>query len=156
MPLIDQFGDTLKVVATAVTPVVMVSATAILASGVNTRYISISDRVRSLAREYRDADASQKRKASIQSQMIIFHRRMHLVSWASRVLYAAVGCFVAVALLISLSVSKQILLGATLGMFLAGLGLVVLAIVLQLLELQQSNKTIEIESIDVLRGSDKP
>jgi len=81
---------------------------------------------------------------------------MHLVSWASRVLYAAVGCFVAVALLISLSVSKQILLGATLGMFLAGLGLVVLAIVLQLLELQQSNKTIEIESIDVLRGSDKP
>ena len=150
MPLIDQFGDPLKVVATAVTPVVMVSATAILISGVNARYISISDRVRALAREYRDQGASIERKSNIHRQMTIFHRRMHLVSWAARVLYAAVGCFVAVALLISISVSKQVLLGATLGMFLTGLILVAFAIVLQLLELQQSNRTIEIESADVL------
>ena len=153
MPLIDQFADPLKVVATAVTPVVMVSATAILISGVNARYISISDRVRALAHEYRDDAVSSERKANIHSQMTIFHYRMRLVSWASRVLYAAVGCFVAVALLISLSVSKQTLLGATLGLFLIGLILVVFAIVLQLLELQHSNKTIEIESSDVLRNS---
>jgi hypothetical protein len=43
-----QNGDPLRVLAAAVTPVVMVSAAAILISGVNSRYISISDRMRSL------------------------------------------------------------------------------------------------------------
>ena len=153
--MIDQFGDPLKVVAIAVTPVVMVSATAILISGVNARYISISDRVRTLAREYRDAVTSRERQLNIRSQMQIFHRRLHLVSWATRVLYAAVGCYIADALLISISVSKRILLGATLAMFLIGLILTAFAIVLQLLELQQSNRTIEIESADVLSDSQR-
>ena len=147
---IDLFGDPLRVVATAVTPVVMVSATAILISGVNARYISVSDRVRTLAREYRERGTSSERQFNIQRQMIVFHRRVHLVSWAARLLYAAVGCFIAVALLISVSVSKQILQGVTLAMFLIGLVLVAFAIVLELLELQQSNRTIEIESADVL------
>ena len=153
--MIDQFGDPLKVVAIAVTPVVMVSATAILISGVNARYISISDRVRTLAREYRDAVTSRERQLNIRSQMQIFHRRLRLVSWATRVLYAAVGCYIADALLISISVSKRILLGATLAMFLIGLILTAFAIVLQLLELQQSNRTIEIESADVLSDSQR-
>jgi len=47
--MLVQNGDPLQVLAAAVTPVVMVSATAILISGVNSRYISISDRMRSLA-----------------------------------------------------------------------------------------------------------
>ncbi len=146
----DVFGDPLKVVATAVTPVVMVSATAILVSGVNSRYISISDRMRALAREYRDRTTPAERQSVISRQMVIFNRRLHLVSWAARVLYAAVGCFVAVALLISASVSKPFLLSVTPFMFLTGLIMIAFAIVLQLLELQQSNRTIDIESADVL------
>jgi hypothetical protein len=156
VPSFDQFGDPLKVVATAVTPVVMVSATAILISGVNARYISISDRVRALAREYRDRGTSDERQLNIRRQMAVFHRRLHLVSWAARILYAAVGCFVAVALLISVSVSKPMLLSATLGMFLIGLILIAFAIVLQLIELQQSNRTIDIESADALSTARKP
>jgi hypothetical protein len=88
--------------------------------------------------------------------MIVFHRRLHLVSWAARILYAAVGCFTAVALLISVSVSTGMLQRATLGTFLIGLILIAGAIVLQLLELQQSNTTIEMESADVLNDSHKP
>jgi hypothetical protein len=145
-------SDPLQVVTTAVTPVVMVSATAILISGVNSRYISISDRVRSMTREYRDLATSTERRASIHGQITIFHHRMHLVSWAARLLYAASGFFVSVALLITLSVSRPVLQRGTLAAFLAGLFLVVLAIVLQLLELQQSNKTLEIESADVLNA----
>jgi len=150
VPLIDQIGDPLKVVATAVTPVVMVSATAILASGVNTRYISISDRVRALAREYRDVNTPSNRRSTIRLEMVIFHRRLHLVSWAARVLYTAVGCFIAVALLISVSLSKPIPAGITLAAFLIGLILTAVAIILQLLELQQCNRTIDLESADVL------
>ena len=104
--MIDQFGDPLKVVATAVTPVVMVSATAVLISGVNARYMSISDRVRTLAREYRDRGTTTERQANIRGQMVVFHRRIRLVSWAARVLYAAVGCFIADALLISFPCPK--------------------------------------------------
>jgi TRAP-type C4-dicarboxylate transport system permease small subunit len=150
VPLIDQIGDPLKVVATAVTPVVMVSATAILISGVNTRYISISDRVRSLAREYREVNTPSNRRSTIRLEMVVFHRRLHLVSWAARVLYTAVGCFIAVALLISVSLSKPIPAGITLAAFLIGLILTAVAIILQLLELQQSNRTIDLESADVL------
>src|SRR2546421_5706165 len=132
MPVFAELVDPLNVVATAVTPVVMVSATAILISGVNSRYIAISDRVRALAGEYRKESTALERCRTIRRQMIVFHRRLHLVSWAARVLYAAVGCFVTVSLLISMSVSKRILQGATLAMFLIGLTLIALAIVLQL------------------------
>ena len=128
----------------------MVSATAILISGTNARYISVADRVRMLTREFRTDGTSHERRSNIVLQMEIFHRRLHLVSWAARILYAAVGCFVAVALSISLSVTRPILLGATLWVFLIGLGLIALAIVMQLLELHQSNRTIDIESSDVL------
>jgi hypothetical protein len=86
VPVFDHVIDPLSVVATAVTPVVMVSATAILVSGVNTRYIAISDRVRALAREYRDERISPERRRNIRRQMTIFRRRLHLVSWAARVL----------------------------------------------------------------------
>ncbi len=88
--------------------------------------------------------------------MAVFHRRLHLVSWAARILYAAVGCFVAVALFTGASVSRPILLRATPVMFLIGLILIAFAIVLQLLELQQSNRTIDIESADVLTKARKP
>ena len=128
----------------------MVSATAILISGTNARYISVSDRVRMLTREFRADGTSVERRSNIVMQMEIFHRRLHLVSWAARILYAAVGCFVAVALSISLSVTRPILVGATLWVFLIGLGLIALAIIMQLLELHQSNRTIDIESSDVL------
>jgi hypothetical protein len=45
----------LQVVASAVTPVVLVSATAILIGGVNARHVAIADRIRSLTAEFRNA-----------------------------------------------------------------------------------------------------
>jgi Protein of unknown function (DUF2721) len=150
MFLVDQFGDPLKIVGAAVAPVVMVSATAILISVTNARYTSVSDRVRVLTREFRDPGTSRERQANIRLQTAIFLRRLRLASWAARALYAAVGCFVVVALLISVSMSKTILIGVTPWMFLAGLILIACAIALQLLELQQSNRTIDIESAEIL------
>jgi hypothetical protein len=154
--LLDQIGgNPLNVVAAAVTPVVMVSATAILISSVNGRYVSVADRVRSLAREYREPGTTPDRRANIRLQMMVFQRRLRLVSWATRVLYAAVGCFIAVALLISGSVSRQILSGAALVTFLVGLVLTASGIVLQLLELKHANRTIDLESADVLKDARK-
>jgi Protein of unknown function (DUF2721) len=146
--MLIQNSDPLGVLAAAVTPVVMVSATAILISGVNSRYISISDRMRSLAHEYRDAKSTERR-AVIASQMTVFRRRVALVSWAVRTLYAATGCLVSIALLISATLWRQMLVWITLPLFLLAIFLIVVAIICELLELQASNRTISLETKDV-------
>jgi hypothetical protein len=147
--------DPLKVVASAVTPVVMVSATAILISGVNSRYIDIASRMRTLTQEYRDPNSNSKRCAAIQRQMVTFQLRIRLVSWAIRGLYGASGCFVTMALLISATLWRRMLATATLPLFVAGITMVLAAIVCELLELQASNRTISLEVTDVLHTPER-
>jgi hypothetical protein len=152
---LDQMDDPLRIVTTAVAPVVMVSATAVLISGVNARYISISDRVRTLAHEYRGEGINDSRKSNIQKQVVVFQYRMKLVSWASRLLYAAVACFIAVALLICLSTLRRTLTFVTFPIFVTGVALAGVAILLQLLEIQASHKTLDLEASEVLRDIEK-
>jgi hypothetical protein len=147
--------DPLQVVASAVTPVVMVSATAILISGVNSRYIAIADRMRALTHEYRDPNCSAKRCGDIRRQMVTFQLRIRLVSWSIRGLYAASGCFVTMALLISATLWRRMLAAATVPLFLAGITLIIVAIICEIFELQASNQTISLEVADVLRAPGK-
>jgi hypothetical protein len=148
---LDQMNDPLRIVTTAVAPVVMVSATAVLISGVNARYISISDRVRTLAHEYRTEPIAVARKVNIRKQVVVFQYRMRLVSWASRLLHTAVACFIAVALLICLSTLRNTLTFVTFPIFVTGVTLAGMAILLQLLEIQASHKTLDLEASEVLR-----
>jgi len=148
MPAIG--ADPMQILAAAVSPVVLVSATAILISGSNARYISISDRVRSLTREFRDETCTPQRRNTISREMTTFMRRIRLVAWAVRVLYAAVGCFVTVAIIISASSRHAMLSAATIPLFATGTGLIMAAIICQLLELQSSSRTIQLEVSDVL------
>lgn len=150
LPALIPVDDPLRIVTTAVTPVVMVSATAILISGVNARYISISDRMRNLAGEFRREPVTPQRRDNIRGQMVVFSVRLRLVEWASRVLYVAVGAFVGMALLISLSVRHAIFEAVTLPLFLLGLVLIIAAICLQSLELKHSERTINLETAEVL------
>ncbi len=150
---LDQLADPLRIVTTAVTPVVMVSATAILLSGVNARYLAVSDRIRNLAHEYRHEEMTPERRVNIQRQMIIFQRRMDLVSWSSRILYLAICCFIFVALLICLSTWRQMLTIVTLPIFGVGIAMVGTAVVLQFLEVQASHSTLSLEAEEVLRDA---
>jgi hypothetical protein len=142
-------NDPLQVLAAAVTPVVLVSATAILVSGVNSRYISIADKMRGLAQEFRTANCTPERRSHIAAQMKIFRSRIGLVAWAVRVLYASVGCFTAVAMVISATLWQKTLEAITLPLFAAGITMILAAIVCQLLELHLSNRTITLEVQDV-------
>ena len=146
-------NDALQVLAAAVTPVVLVSATAILISGINSRYISISDRMRALAHEFRDPNCMEKRQVTISHEMVTFQHRIRLVSWAVRALYLAVGAFVTDALIISATLWREMLAIATLPLFLVGILLIMFAIVCQLLELQTSNHTISLEVRDITKTS---
>lgn len=142
-------NDAMQVLTAAVTPVVLVSATAILISGSNSRYIAISDRMRALAHEYRDPNCLEQRRSTISQEVLTFQHRIHLISWAVRALYMAVGAFITDALLISATLWRQMLASATLPLFLLGILLLMLAIVCQLLELQSSNRTISLEISDI-------
>lgn len=144
-------ADPLQIVATAVTPVVMVSATAILAGGVNSRYISISDRIRTLSAEFRNPQTAEERREDITQQMAIFLRRIHLVAWSIRLCYTAIACFVVMALVITATAFRQMLILITVPIFVLGIGFVIAAIILQLLELQASNGTILLEVKDILK-----
>lgn len=140
----------MQVLAAAVTPVVLVSATAILISGVNSRYISIADKMRSLAQEFRGHDSAAPRRHIIGAQMTIFQQRITLVAWAVRVLYAAVACFISMAMVISATLWRKTLESVTLPMFGLGILLILTAIVCQLLELHLSNRTLALEIRDVI------
>jgi hypothetical protein len=142
-------NNSLQVLAAAVTPVVLVSATAILISGVNSRYISIADKMRSLAQEFRTTNCTPARRIGIQGQMKIFKSRIWLVAWAVRVLYAAVACFTATAMVLSATLWKNILENVALPLFALGISMMLAAIILQLLELHLSNRTITLEISDV-------
>lgn len=140
----------LRVLAAAVTPVVLVSAAAILIGTANARYIAISDRMRLLAQEYRNPATLAGRKQVIALEMVTFKLRVRLVSWAERMLYASVGCFTAVALIISATFWREVLLAVSIPIFTVGILLIVIAIVLQLIELQQSNRTLLLDTQDVV------
>ena len=146
-----QIDNPLEVVASAITPVVLVSATAILISGINSRYMAIADRIRSLTAEYRDSATTQARLTSIDRQLPVFELRVRLVSWAIRSLYIASGCFVGMALIISATLWRKMLALATLPLFIAGIMLLIFSIVCELLELHAANRTLFTEISDIER-----
>jgi hypothetical protein len=148
----EVLNDPLRVVVSAVSPVVMVSATALLISGMNARYISVSNRIRSLLGEHRDAKTADARRGSIRAQLGIFRRRLHLVTWAARWLYGAVGCFITVPLVISLATWSPAIQIATVPLFLLGLVLDAVAILIALIEWREANTTIDIELAEVLNA----
>jgi hypothetical protein len=153
MQMVPPVDFQLRVLAAAVTPVVLVSAVAILVGTVNARYIAISDRMRNLTQEFRDRACDPRRRTVIAREMVVFRLRVRLVSWAERMLYVAAVCFIAVALIIGSASWRNTLAGASLPIFTVGIVLMMAAIVFQLLELQQSNRTLLLETSDVVEGS---
>jgi hypothetical protein len=147
--------DPLQVIAAAVTPVVLLSATAILISGVNARYIAIADRIRSLTAEHRNTATTQTRRTGINRQLPAFQRRVRLASWSIRGLYLASACFVTMALLISATLWRRMLTDATLPLFIVGIALLLISIVCELWELQIANLTL-FEEISELDNTSQP
>ncbi len=135
----------LALVASAVTPVVMVSATAILISGVNSKHISLADRLRNLTAEYRSPATTERRRQNILAQTMVFQRRLRLATIAHMSLYAATACFIVMVLVISLTPIRQAFVAVTLPFFLAGVILLFTAVVTEIIELRSAAKTVALE-----------
>jgi hypothetical protein len=134
--------EPLQILASAVTPVVLVSATAILIGGVNSRHIAIADRIRTLTAEHRNSTTTPVRRAGIEKQLSTFERRIKLASWSIRGLYFASACFVMMALIISATLWRKMLTSATVPLFVIGILVLLFSIVCELLELHAANRTL--------------
>ncbi len=144
-------GDNaLKLVTTAVTPAVMISATAILIGSVSSKHQSMSDRVRALTAEYRVIGTTEDRLANIRTQLPLFQRRLRFTLSAHVLLFFAVACFIGTVILTCLMRIDSILFS-----FSAGVLLLLIAVVCEILELRLAGRTMALEVAGSLRrGND--
>ncbi len=91
--------DALPRIASAVTPAVMVSACGLIALGLINLSVSLSGRLRDLAREHRTATPSDARRTAIRRQVAILGRRHATVTWALFLDYGAILAFTVTSLL---------------------------------------------------------
>src|SRR5580698_2610299 len=132
-------------IAAAVTPVVMISANAILIGSISSKHQAMSDRVRSLTAEWRSPGTSAARRDSIRAQVQMFALRITWISRAHFLLYVATACFLAMVLGIALSLPLL-----SLPLLLGGVIVMLMAIFLELLDLRKARATIELERGDLL------
>lgn len=137
---------TMAAIAAAVTPVVMISANAILIGAISSKHQAMSDRLRVLTAEWRGPDTSAARRDSIRAQVRLFTLRIAWISRAHFLLYVATACFLAMVLVIAGGPSLELL---SLPLLLGGVFLMLTAIFLELLDLRKARATIEIESREV-------
>lgn len=139
---------TMSAIAAAVTPVVMISANAILIAAISSKHEAMSDRLRILTAEWRSPGTPAARRESIRDQVELFTSRIAWIARAHFLLYVATACFLAMVLAIALSLELL-----SLPLLLAGVGLMLLAIVLELLDLRKAGATILLESAEVASGA---
>jgi hypothetical protein len=144
------FPDTQAAISAAVTPVVMISANAILISAISAKHQSMSDRMRALTAEWRNAATPAARRETIADQLSLFDQRLNWITWSHIILYAATACFIAMVIVIAVSPSIEALSGASLWLLIAGVALMFVGILLELLDLARARATVQLEIRDIL------
>jgi hypothetical protein len=142
--------DTQAAISAAVTPVVMISANAILISAISSKHQSMSDRLRALTAEWRSADTPENRRKVIAHQLRLFDQRLRWVTWSHIVLYTATACFIVMVMVIAASPALEALSGASLGFLIAGVTLMFAGILLELFDLAKARTTVGLELEDVI------
>jgi hypothetical protein len=143
--------DTQDAISAAVTPVVMISASAILISAISSKHQSMSDRLRALTAEWRNEATPAVRREAIAAQVRLFHERLRWVTWSHIILYMATACFIAMVIVIAVSPALVAMSGASLELLIAGVALMFFGILLELLDLAKARATVGLEVKDVIR-----
>ncbi len=139
---------------TAVAPIVLVSAAGLLFNGIQAKNLHLSDRIRALTAELRHPALMPDRRRQVTDQLPFFARRIRLSQHALELLYIAILCFVVTSLLLASTFwvgAPTLPLVITL-IFLAGVSLLIVALVLEFVEMWIGLKTIDIELRDTMGG----
>lgn len=138
-----------NLISTAVAPVVLITATAILLSGYTGKYTNISDRLRDLTAECRRADTTAARKANLRAQLLLFQRRVSAMWAASILLSMALLAFLGTILSVIFAQHRASLGWAGAVCLVVGLVLLGVAVLLELYEIRLSRLTIAGELADI-------
>jgi hypothetical protein len=142
--------STVDVIAAAVAPIVMVSAAGLLFIGVQTKNLHLADRVRDLMREHRATGPKDKeRREAIRAQIVLFEKRIRLSQRALESLYGAIVSFVTTTFLLAVAPwigQTAVPTPVTGGIFMLGIASLLLALVLEFLEMRAGLSTIAIET----------
>jgi hypothetical protein len=127
----------------------MVSATGLLFIGVQTKNIHLADRVRDLMREHREAISckDKEHRAEVTAQIVLFERRIRLSHRALELLYGAIVSFVTTTLLLAITPwmgQTAAPSPVTAGIFILGIASLLLALLLEFIEMRAGLSTIAI------------
>jgi len=131
----------------AVAPVVMVSAAGLLFNGIQAKHLHLSDRLRGLAAELRSPSTIPERVEQVREELALFYRRIWMNQRALELIYISILVFVITSVLFASSmwVGARALLLATSAIFVIGVSLLLVALVLEFIEMWIELQTIAIE-----------
>ena len=129
----------------------MISASAILISGVSAKHSAMADRLRALGLEYRQETTTQARRENIEQQFAIFVRRLKLTATSHILLYGATGVFSVMVIIISLSALNGVLEGLLFPLFLVGVTMLLTSSIYEIRELHLGNRTLLLDAAEATR-----
>jgi hypothetical protein len=143
-------ADTLAALTSAVAPVVMVSAAGLLFNGIQAKNLHLADRIRALMAEFRNEATPAARRAQVTEQLRLFHRRIRLSQWSLDMIYVSIICFIVTSLLLAsaLWLGPGTVPVPIVVIFATGVAVLVLALVLEFIEMLVALETIHIEMRD--------
>jgi hypothetical protein len=140
-------------IASAVTPAVMVSACALFALGLDNQAGRISARARELMREHRQLPADSPRREELARQVLLLDKRHHLLSRCLLLDYGALLAFVATSLLSLAQVRLRLRFFLPIEAFFVGVALLCGAAVYALLAIKLARAALRIEVEEARRST---
>jgi hypothetical protein len=138
-------------IGAAVTPVVMISANAILIGTISAKHQAMAEQLRTLTAEWRDPGTHAWRREAIREQVQLFTSRIVWIARAHYLLYVATVFFIAMVMVSALTLVVRTWADFSLPLLLGGVLLMLVAIVMELFDLRKARASIEIETRDVKR-----
>lgn len=138
-----------SLIGVAVTPVVLVTATAIALSGYTAKYSGIAEQMRRLSGEYRRPETSPARRVSIKQQLRLDHRRITAMWAGSALLSLALLAFIGTVVSSIFAARSALANMAGIVCLLGGLALLALAFLLELYEIRLARLAVAGELADV-------
>lgn len=145
----------LQQIAAAVTPAVMVSACGLIALGLDNQTARMANRLRDLAREWRELSGASARRVVLARQVEVLDRRHGLYSRALLLNYGALFAFVVTSLLWLAQGWLPLPSALPVLVFAAGVVMLGAMAVLVIASIQQARSTLRLEAREVLGVSER-
>ncbi len=138
-----------RLIAGALIPATMISASAVLLQGIWAEHRALGDRVRACSSELRLPGTGRPRRQNLLKQLVLFRRRIRLTTAAALAATTAVACFVTLMLEVGIALHENVRWKWLVPVaFVAGAAFLLMAITLVFGDLWLSHRTLDRELAD--------